>query len=413
MSIISNFYMKYIFLASSIICLFIIIFFLKSKFAKKIAFFFCSIHIVISFFYYANNRFPIFGPIFYFFFQIIWFIHIYLYINNHELKSKIYRIIISYPSNWYYSSTLIGTIFLVISSFYYSDIYILISFILGLFSIIQSLYNFNFGEKVNIDLTNKVNYDKITYIPTSSKNILLNNRPLSIFQITDSHIGTFSSIEKLRELCKNIITLNPDLILLTGDYETIETKNNPLALLEAFEPLKEFKGKIIAVLGNHDYEIQYENIKKNLISNGIILLEDDEVIIDTEIGKIQILGTEFYFHNEKNQIEELFRRFPRKSNCILHLTLMHNPLHFKYIPDGMTDLVFSGHLHGGQVGLNFLGINFNIFSIINLFLKDKIPAQGLWGLKTNRLYSHRGTGHYGLPVRIGVSSEQSIIYLYG
>jgi len=40
------------------------------------------------------------------------------------------------------------------------------------------------------------------------------------------------------------------------------------------------------------------------------------------------------------------------------------------------------------------------------------PDQGLYGRGMMRLYSHRGTGHYGYPLRLGIPSEQSLINLY-
>ena len=44
--------------------------------------------------------------------------------------------------------------------------------------------------------------------------------------------------------------------------------------------------------------------------------------------------------------------------------------------------------------------------------KNKILDNGLFGLNTNRIYSHRGTGHYGFPIRLGVPSEESVMNIY-
>jgi predicted MPP superfamily phosphohydrolase len=42
----------------------------------------------------------------------------------------------------------------------------------------------------------------------------------------------------------------------------------------------------------------------------------------------------------------------------------------------------------------------------------KAPDHGLWALGTNRLYVHRGTGHYGFPLRLGVPAEESVLRLH-
>jgi len=42
----------------------------------------------------------------------------------------------------------------------------------------------------------------------------------------------------------------------------------------------------------------------------------------------------------------------------------------------------------------------------------KAPDHGLWARGTDRLYVHRGTGHYGFPLRLGVPAEQSLLRVH-
>ena len=53
-------------------------------------------------------------------------------------------------------------------------------------------------------------------------------------------------------------------------------------------------------------------------------------------------------------------------------------------------------------------------SLINICRKkeNKLLDNGLWALKSNRIYSHRGTGHYGFPIRLGVPSEETLLNIY-
>jgi len=53
-----------------------------------------------------------------------------------------------------------------------------------------------------------------------------------------------------------------------------------------------------------------------------------------------------------------------------------------------------------------------VIQIIKRSKEHIIPDNGLWGLHTNRLYCHRGTGHIGFISRLGVPSEESVINVY-
>ena len=42
----------------------------------------------------------------------------------------------------------------------------------------------------------------------------------------------------------------------------------------------------------------------------------------------------------------------------------------------------------------------------------QLPDHGFWGRGVNRLYVHRGTGHYGFPLRVGVPAEYSLLQVH-
>jgi predicted MPP superfamily phosphohydrolase len=99
---------------------------------------------------------------------------------------------------------------------------------------------------------------------------------------------------------------------------------------------------------------------------------------------------------------------------------LHNPKYFQYLKplNNIKSLVFSGHLHGGQIGL----LNFPYFQTLSIFSFIKWPADGFW-CKSNlgifrdnsfncigdKLYVHRGFGFYGFPLRFGIWNEESIL----
>ena len=90
------------------------------------------------------------------------------------------------------------------------------------------------------------------------------------------------------------------------------------------------------------------------------------------------------------------------------IILLHDPGAFRHLPEGEGDLVLSGHTHGGQVGLLSLGLSWTFLRLFGL----KLPDHGFWARGRDRLYVHRGTGHYGFPLRLGVPSEESVVSIH-
>ena len=65
----------------------------------------------------------------------------------------------------------------------------------------------------------------------------------------------------------------PDLVLLTGDFLTMESNATPGALAEALSPLREAAGRCFAIFGNHDHEAP-EEVRDAMKRNGVRLLVD-------------------------------------------------------------------------------------------------------------------------------------------
>ena len=78
-----------------------------------------------------------------------------------------------------------------------------------------------------------------------------NEKPVKIVFLTDIHVGPFYSVERLEGLVKRVNKLNPDIILLGGDYVHRDKKYISMT----FSVLKELKGAVFigGVLGNHDH----------------------------------------------------------------------------------------------------------------------------------------------------------------
>ncbi|KAG2386438.1 hypothetical protein C9374_002182 [Naegleria lovaniensis] len=310
------------------------------------------------------------------------------------------------------------------------------------------------GEHVHIDLRNVEQLEDCIHELNTCKNPPHNQeeRILRVFQITDTHLGPYMSLAKLKRICENVVKREHeiDLVIITGDMETFDTHHDEHALRLALDPLKKISEKVVACLGNHDYEV-LEKVRNAFKENNIRLLEDDQHVIQIKRwhsrrrneqipnddnmcnnepltsninNLVQIVGSVYKFAGIREStahIQELCTKFPRISSDIPRLFLIHNPLILNYMPLEETGtMIFSGHYHGGQIGITFkrLTIFKVLFFVVRKVLKmdlshfrRRAPDQGYYGRSQVRLYSHRGTGH-GFPLRMAIPTEQSLIHLY-
>ena len=226
---------------------------------------------------------------------------------------------------------------------------------------------------------------------------------LRIVQITDPHLGPWQPVHRLQRVIADLVAHEPDLVLLTGDFLTMEGAGSPGALARALEPLRGLPGRCFAIFGNHDHDAEDE-VRHAMVANGIALLVDDEALVGTRVGPVQLVGANWVGKGRREHIRELLDRFPRRARH-LRLLLLHDPLGFRHVPKGDVDLTLSGHTHGGQLGLVSLGLDWTVLA------RSRWPDHGLFGHGSNRLYVHRGTGFYGFPLRIGVPGEMSVLEL--
>lgn len=226
-------------------------------------------------------------------------------------------------------------------------------------------------------------------------------RPLRIVQIADPHLGPWQPVDTLRRRIESLLALGPDLVVLTGDFLTMEGAATRGALAEALAPLRTLPDRCVAIFGNHDHE-HPDEIRHALAANGVRLLIDGEAVLDTPVGPVQLVGADWVDRDRRPHLHALLSRFPRRPGH-LRVLLLHDPSAFAHVPPGEVDLTLSGHTHGGQLGLLSLGVNWTVLR------RTRWPDHGLFGHGSNRLYVHRGTGFYGFPLRVGVPGEASLL----
>jgi uncharacterized protein len=185
----------------------------------------------------------------------------------------------------------------------------------------------------------------------------------------------------------------------------MESQADPSLLARALAPLRALEGRVFACLGNHDHEAP-ETVRAALASAGVWLLVDEATLVRTDAGTVQIVGMDFRWRDRRAHLSSVCAAHPRLQGA-LRIVLLHDPGAFSALPPGEADLVLSGHTHGGQVGLVSIGLPWTLLRLV-----AKVPDHGFWGRGTDRLYVHRGTGHYGFPLRIGVPAEESLLRVH-
>lgn len=172
-----------------------------------------------------------------------------------------------------------------------------------------------------------------------------------IVLLTDIHRGPFYSQERVGRLVDRVNTLEPDLVLLGGDYIYGGTEYEAscfaeLAGLQA--PLGRF-----AVLGNNDYgdrdsdDPGPDGAIAAASDAGIPLLRNQAVWIEKEGQQIRVGGVADYWVDTP----DLAPIVAGTDTSDFVLLASHNPDYAEDLPAGAVDLVLSGHTHGGQVTL--------------------------------------------------------------
>jgi len=339
------------------------------------------------------------------FWPVALYLHLSVYLHfallvRPTLRGPLYRTLVSVPGSWFFAAVFLAVPWSIARGLGFSPWLPWLPYAVALLGLIDSLW----AAETERDLW----LDRVA-VPTLRRHAAKgprDARPLRVVQITDPHLGPFMSVATLHAICARAVARDPDLVLLTGDLLTMESQHDPAWLTAALAPLKALPGRCFACLGNHDHEA-LPTVRAALAANNILLLVDDLAIAETPLGPVEIVGFDFVWRDRAAHLGAVCARFPRQPG-VSRIAMLHDPGAFPHLPEGAAELVLSGHTHGGQVGLLRLGLPGTVVSALS-----KVPDHGSWALGTTRLYVHRGTGHYGFPLRIGVPAERSLLNVHG
>jgi len=238
-----------------------------------------------------------------------------------------------------------------------------------------------------------------------STNKLVSASQLKIVQFSDTHLGDYYLLSDLDKLVSKINALNPDLIIFTGDLvDNNEEYDDEEGVTKVLSKLQCKYGKF-AVIGNHDHggngTKRYTRIMKNSGFN--LLVNDYETITLDDGSKVSLIGIDDIVLG-KPQLNETFSKVPEEN---YKLFLSHAPDVAEKAAAYDVDLQLSGHTHGGQVRIPFIGAPFT-----PPYGKQYIKGFYEVGNSKMALYVNAGIGVSQLPFRFLNPPELTIITIY-
>lgn len=228
-----------------------------------------------------------------------------------------------------------------------------------------------------------------------------------ILQFSDVHLGPEFTLKQLENLVEKMNELHPDIVVFTGDLidkfgsYNEEREEAKVILQKIHAPLGKY-----AVFGNHDRggggSLFY---KKYMEEAGFSVLVNEVQKIKSENGKyITISGLDDFLLG-KPQIDSTLKNLRQQD---FNMLLIHEPDVVDKVARYPVDFQMSGHSHGGQVQIPFVG------PLITTKLAESY-VEGMYELegksKPLHLYVNRGIGTTRMPVRFWSVPELSVFVL--
>jgi predicted MPP superfamily phosphohydrolase len=206
---------------------------------------------------------------------------------------------------------------------------------------------------------------------------------LRVVAASDLHVSRQLPEAYFAQVFAEVLAQKPDLIVLTGDYVSFPENVRVLAQLlpgRLSAPLG-----VYAVLGNHDYWTDAEGVRRILRGAGITVLSGACTRLPAAVGRVAVCGTEAPWGPELTQ---------PLARADLSLVLSHTPDNIYDLSARGASVVFSGHLHGGQMRIPGLG------ALVVPSRYGRRFDQGHFRVANSELFVSSGVGADDPPLRL-------------
>lgn len=216
---------------------------------------------------------------------------------------------------------------------------------------------------------------------------------LRIGLITDVHHSAMVPADDVVRAVHLVQAGDPDLVVLGGDYVSFADRRFMAPVAELLAPLANARSGAFAVLGNHDDD---REMPAALARRGFEVLKDQRTTLTLRGERLDLAGIRFW----TKKAAEIARVLEGTGETTI--LLAHDPRRLAEAAALDTQLVLSGHTHGGQVLLPGVGA----------IAGRKFPVLAGYASKDNTsLFVSRGVGTVYVPVRINCPPEIAILTL--
>lgn len=239
-----------------------------------------------------------------------------------------------------------------------------------------------------------------------------------IVQLSDIHLGSLLKDEYwIKNLPQYIQSLNPDLIVFTGDLVNTYAEETE-GWESIFNAIQAPDGKW-ACKGNHDYSHYKWRNDIDSTQNAIAvteaykklgwkLLNDSSTVLTKGTDSLYVCGVQNISRPPFHSYGSVSKAMQNIADSSLVIMLSHDPIAWE---DSIQQhknvlLTLSGHTHAMQMGIDFWGLHLSPASIMHPYWNGTYQQDGQY------LHVNRGLGYVGFPMRIGMKPEITLIELY-
>jgi uncharacterized protein len=224
-----------------------------------------------------------------------------------------------------------------------------------------------------------------------------------IIQFSDTHIGFHYTLEQFQDLAEKINSLQPDLLVFTGDLVDRPNQYNwTPKLTEILANLQAPKGKFW-IYGNHDHGGYGTEVIQSVMGQANFkLLKNSHQAIEQDVDRIILIGIDDVMLGSPNLTKALENTNPD----LFTILLAHEPDFADIAQKHPIDVQLSGHSHGGQVRLPFVG---HLYTPI--YAEKYVDGKYAFESSKMNLYVSRGIGTTRLPYRFLCKPEITLFTL--